>query len=272
MTKANQRRLVLYPAALVVAVGLSVLVLQSKARERRALIGTLQNGGELMAELGLHDKAEANARRILEMDPDNVYARLLLACCYQRTARFDDSIREYRKALKSTRIPEQRQYLQLVLADVHRLKKDYAGARERLDRYRASYGDHARAQMVEGQLYADLGDHSRAASCFRKAAGAKPPAKGSRLALARAYLELGDKPRALEALEAVVSGERRTHGVWYAIAELRRDLGDREGARGALRSALADEPIATRRRLQKEEDAWGPLARGLQPDRKDTEG
>ncbi|MBN2492268.1 MAG: tetratricopeptide repeat protein [Planctomycetes bacterium] len=272
MTTANRRRLALYTAALVVVAALSALALEARARAARDLIGTLQNGGELMVRVGLHDRAEEYARRILEMDADHVGARLLLGCCGQQTGRFDDAIREYEEALKRTEAPAQRQYLELVLADMHRLKKDYAGARARLERYRAWGNEGPDLFMVEGELHADLGEHAEAAACFRRAASADPPAEGASMALAREYFRLGDKPGSLAALEAVAAGTRRTHGVWYAIAELRRDLGDREGALEALRSALASEPGATRRRLETDREAWGALVCDLGTDPDQTGG
>jgi len=259
MTKSNQRRIIIYPVALVVIAALIILMLHARARDEKALIGTLQNGGELLAKLGALDEAGKHARKILQIDPDNLYAHLLLALTYQRTSRHEESIREYEISLDLAATPEQRQYIELVIADETRLAKDYDGARKRLDAYVQTYGDHPDAFLVRGHLHANLGQNAIAATCYQKAADGTPPARGARIALANTYIRLGDKAKALEALEEVVREGSKMCGLWYWVAELRRDLGDRDGACEALRSALELEPRTTRKRLKKDADDWGEM-------------
>jgi len=272
MTRSNQRRIIIYPVALVVIAALILLMLRARARDEKAYIGTLQNGGELLAKIGAHEEAAKRARKILQIDPDNLYAHLLLALTYQRTSRHEESIREYEVSLELANNPEQRQYIELVIADETRLLKDYDGAKRRLDAYERSYGEHPDAFLVRGHLHADLGQHAVAATWFRKAADAHPPARGARFALADTYFRLGDKAKALEALERIVRDGGTVHGLWYRVAELRRDLGDRDGACEALRSALEREPRSTRKRLKKDADDWGELRPDLEAQRTATEG
>jgi len=258
--------------ALLVALALTFLATQAKARDEKNLIGTLLNGGEMMAKLGMFDKAAESATRVLKLDPDNLYAHLLLALIHQRSARYEESIREYENALELTRIPEQRQYILLVVADVTRMKKDYEGARACLDRFRESFGDTPRSSMVRGRLLADLGDHATAVNWYRKAAGGIPPVKGAHTALAYSYLELGDRKRALETLEAAAGKGLEMRGLWYEVAALRRELGDREGAIEALRSGLKTSRESIRWRLEKEKAAWGRLPTGLMEETAADEG
>lgn len=272
MTRANRRRIVIYPMALLVALTLTFLASQAKARDDKNLIGTLLNGGELMVKLGMYDKATENATRILKLEPDNLYAHLMLALIHQRSARYEESIREYEIALELTQIPEQRQYILLVMADVTRMKKDYEGARARLDRFRDSFGDRPDASMIRGRLLADIGDHATAVQWYRKAAGGTPPVKEVHAALVRSYLELGDRQKALEVLEAAAGNGIKIRGLWYEVAVLRRDLGDREGAIAALRSAMKESSKYIRRRLEKEKAAWGSLPAGLVKETATDEG
>jgi Tfp pilus assembly protein PilF len=272
MTRSNQRRIIIYPVALVVMAALISLMIYARARDEKAFIGTLQNGGELLAKIGAHDEAEKNARKILQIDPDNLYAHLLLALTYQRTSRHEQSVREYEISLELADTPEQRQYIELVIADETRLAKDYEGARKLLDAYVQTYGDQPDAFLVRGHLHANLGQNAVAATCYQKAADGTPPARGARIALANTYVQLGKKAKALEALEKVVREGTKMRGLWYWVAELRRDLGDRDGAREALRSALEFEPGTTRKRLKKDADDWGELRPDLDAERAAIEG
>ena len=259
MSKPTIRRLILYPAAALIAVALVVLTRHREAQEQRNLIGTLQSGGELMARMGFADKAEDNANRILALDPRNLEARLLLAYTHQRSSRYGDAIREYQESLKLSGTEDQRNYIELVIADLYRLDGKCDEAQRRLDAFRRAHGDEPRAAMVQGQVYADLDDHAKAAECFRHAAEADPPVPGALLSVANSRLQLGQKRPALEAYEMVAKSGARTGGLWYRVAELRRDLGDQTGARIALRTAYQREPGSTKRLLAEDAEAWGGL-------------
>jgi tetratricopeptide (TPR) repeat protein len=273
MLNANQRRMILYPGALVVVAALTVLSIQARASARREFIGTLQNGGELMARIGLNDKAEENARRILDMDPDHRDAHLLLALTLQQTNRFEESNREYQSALDLTTNPEQRQYIELNMADVARRNCAYDEALRRLDAFQKSYGDHASAFLIRGQIDADRGDNVKAVSWFERAVAASPRDRRLRaqLALAYALIELDEKLQALKTYEDIARDHTGVHGLWYRVAELRRDLKDFAGAREALESALEKERRTTLKRLRKDASSWGDLASDLVKERADND-
>ena len=127
MTRSNQRRIIIYPVALVVIAALILLMLRARARDEKAYIGTLQNGGELLAKIGAHEEAAKRARKILQIDPDNLYAHLLLALTYQRTSRHEESIREYEVSLELADNPEQRQYIELLEDTIARVQEQAGG-------------------------------------------------------------------------------------------------------------------------------------------------
>jgi len=272
MNRANKRRIIIYPVALLVVATMTFLACQASARDEENLIGTLQNGGELMAKLGLYDRAHENAKKILDLDPDNLYAHLLLAFVHQRKARFEDSIREYELAQGLTRSPEQQQYIELVMADVTRMNEDPEGAIARLDRFKNRHGDHPQAFLIRGQIHMDLDETPVAIKWFQRAVQGKTPIKGAHHALAQAFLKLGDKRNALETLEAAARDRIRIKNLWYRVAVLRKDLGDRAGASRALRSALHDNRKATMKLIEKEKESWGSIPQNLLEEKIAIEG
>jgi TolB-like protein/Tfp pilus assembly protein PilF len=164
--------------------------------------------GELLTALGRFDEATAEYQKALQLEPAAVpinwdYGRLLYL-----SGKFDESITQYKKTLG---LDPGFARAHRTLAEVYRLRKDYANAIEELARYYEVRGESelasaARSAFAQGgwQAYLQL------------MVAEDSPFKERRWPKAKAYADLGDLDKAFEQLNAAYDDHESTL-IWLKV-------------------------------------------------------
>lgn len=253
---ATGRRLVLYGAAVVVIGALGFFTVKKRQQTEADLIGTLQSGGEMLARIGDYETAEAKAREILKIDPENTEAILLLACIEQRRGNFDRAITLYRDSASRVTSVECEQYIRATIVDLFRQKKDYGRAATGLADFRNKYGETGNYRMIEGWLRHDQGDIFGAIESFDKARKIDPPHAGAHEALIHVAAKAEKAPLVREVLEDAADRDIKLVNLWYRVAVARRGAGEKAGVTEALQKSFASSADRTLRLMKQNMADW----------------
>src|SRR5262245_40440749 len=117
MTRELVSRVVLYTAGALVATALLVIGFGIQGEPD---VSTLLNGADALALVGAHDKAIVQCLKVLERDPGNLRAHLLIAFCRDRCGDYDGAIESYKGALGCKPAPELCLEIELSVADLLR--------------------------------------------------------------------------------------------------------------------------------------------------------
>lgn len=259
MNSSTKRRIVIYGAAAIAVFGLGFASLQAKARNAQEEIGTLLNGGELLAKLGVLDKADETARVVLAREPENRDARLLLAYTAQQRGDRVSAVGHYREALARSQNDEQRRMISVTIADVLRADGRREEAAREIDRCRKTWGDSSRLAMAEAALWSVQGRHDDAIARIETACA--DDTMHPRAQLTKAWILRSAKRHdaALETLETVAASGSNVPTVWFEVAGVRLALGNRAGAVEAMTESMNRYPNATRHLIDQEREKWANI-------------
>ncbi len=265
MTQENRRRCFAYPC---VALVLATLVYAGGFRpfpEGEPDLGTMINGADILAKVGAHDKAIQECEKVLERDPGNLQAHLILAFSHDCSDRYEDALETYERASGlCTDDEDLALHIRLSIADLHRRYERPQEAILETRNLEDSEGCLPRAKLVRGLSEQALGNFDLAVETFREVtSGPHSSAEGANaeklaeLYLAHALLAGGRYPEAEEAFTRLAAGSADP-GHPFHLAIARAASGDDEGmyealeatfelSRGLLRNRLLEEPAFVNR-------------------------
>ncbi len=235
MTRDNRNRCIAYPCT-----GLLITVLLGAGYfqpEGEPDLGTLINGADILAKVGAHDKAIQECEKVLERDPGNLQAHLILAFSHDRNGSYADALDFYRKALEQCSAEDQRFELELTIADLHRRHGKPQTSIVDTQRVEESFGCTHRTRLVRALAFEDAGDIDRAIALYREAVADQPEDATARFHLARAQLEAGRYETGAESLRDLIASHGNAHDAWYWLACAEAWLGNDEAMYEALDQA-----------------------------------
>ncbi len=163
--KQGARRCALYGAGMAIVLTLCVLpsVLQGEPD-----INSLLSGAKLLTQVGAHDQAIVDCRRVLERDPTNVQGRLLLALASDRLGEHDQAVAEYEQVLQSRISEKQQLQIRLAIADLHLRNEKPSRASMVCEEIIGLFPESAKAYLVRGLAEMASGQNGRALESLRK--------------------------------------------------------------------------------------------------------
>jgi putative PEP-CTERM system TPR-repeat lipoprotein len=157
-------------------------------------IGSLANLARAEAQLDKLDAALAALLRVIELDPDNAWARIALARYYISESQPEEALRVVEPVLEISLDA------QLLVSAIEFEQGDTAGARETVQRVLQTDIKSARAYTLLGRMDSAAGDYDAAIRNFTTATRLQPARSGLYLNLARAQLANGDQEAARVAI------------------------------------------------------------------------
>lgn len=235
MTRENQKRCIAYPCTGVL---IALLVcLGNFQPEGEPDLGTLINGADILAKVGAHDKAIQECEKVLERDPGNLQAHLILAFIHDRREVYASALEHYDVALELCSSEVQRLELRLAIADLHRRHgKPQAAILDTLA-IEEDYGCSAEARLVRGLAEQAVGRLDAAIDLFQEVASERDGDSLARLYLGEAYLEHGLFVEAESTFSEMTEKHCGAHDAWYRLAVARARLSQEEGMFEALENA-----------------------------------
>jgi tetratricopeptide (TPR) repeat protein len=200
------RRAGLYGAASLVVAGLLTLGFGTQGEPD---VETLLNGADALTLVGAHDKAIVECLKVLERDPGNLRAHLLLALGRDRSGDLVEAAETYRRALPHAEDAAMGLEIELATADCLRRAgraQDALDACERIERERGTTD--ARLSAVRGLAHASLGNQERAVESLAVAVSRDPGDASFREFLERA--RAGDRFEPVPPSDS--TGRSRTEG------------------------------------------------------------
>jgi len=187
-----------------------------------------------------HPAAIIQLKNLVQQQPQNGEARLLLGRSHLAVGDADSAEKEFRRALEHGQPPT-------VVVPLLALAMLEAGHPEKM---LVDYGTmklddpqaDAALQVVIGQAQLRLRKPREAAAAFAAALAADPGNAGARLGQARLLAVSGNLDEARQAVDKVVAEQPAMADAHLLQAELRTARGDRAGARAALEKAIAADP------------------------------
>jgi len=217
------------------------------------------NGADILAKVGAHDKAIQECEKVLERDPGNLQAHLILAFSHDCESRYEDALETYERAFDlCTDDEDLALHIRLSIADLHRRHEHPEEAILETRHLEESEGCLPRAKLVRGLSEQALGRYEQAVATFREVTGAPPAdadgehaAKLAELYLAHALLAAGRYSEAEEAFTGLAATSADPgHSFHLAVARAAR--GDDDGMYEALEATLELSPGLLRNRLLEE--------------------
>jgi tetratricopeptide (TPR) repeat protein len=166
------RRAGLYGAAALVSVGLLSL---GYGKQGEPDVETLLSGADALTLVGAHDKAIVECLKVLERDPGNLRAHLLIAMGRDRGGDLVLAAETYRRSLPHAEDPVLKLEIELSVADCLRragLAKEALAECDRIELERGSLD--ARLPAVRGLALAALGEQSLAVESLAVAVSRNP--------------------------------------------------------------------------------------------------
>lgn len=235
MTRDNRNRCIAYPCTgLLLTVLLSVGYFKPEGEPD---LGTLINGADILAKVGAHDKAIQECEKVLERDPGNLQAHLILAFSHDRVGRYDEALDYYAKSLDFCSDDDQRFELELTIADLHRRHGKPQTAIVDTQRVEDTFGCTHRTRLVRALSLEDAGDFDGATALLREAIADQPEDATARFHLARVLLEAGLYAPAADSLRELIASHGNRHDAWYWLACAEAWLGNDEAMYEALEQA-----------------------------------
>ncbi len=145
--------------------------------------------------------ARAEIEKHLEINPEDVRARYLLALTHVREGQLDEAIAIYREILEITP-SDFEAYFQI--GNIQRSRSDLEGAAESFDQSLRLNSDFTAAKVALAETVAELGDLDKAAGLYFDVIEARPlgvHVDQIRVALARLLVELDQRENALIQLD-----------------------------------------------------------------------
>lgn len=153
--------------------------------------------GSIDLSLGSNHQAEHHLRQYVEKNPDNVYARKMLATALRRTGHMPDALTVLEPALKVTRQDPQ---LLAMIGDTYMQARDYSKASEFFEQ--ASTLDPTAANLRTALALSKLGkgEHAQAINDLQMATRLDAKSQQAGMTLVRTQLGLGNVDKAYEAV------------------------------------------------------------------------
>jgi len=166
------RRAILYGAAALVSTGLLSIGYGTQGEPD---VDTLLNGADALTLVGAHDKAIVECLKVLERDPGNLRAHLLLALSRDRSGDLVAAAETYRQSLPHADGSETRLEIELSVADCLRRGGRAGEALAECDRLRRETGTNdARLFAVRGLALAAEGMSELAVESLAEAVSREP--------------------------------------------------------------------------------------------------
>jgi tetratricopeptide (TPR) repeat protein len=249
MTRDNRNRWIIY---LATAASCIALLGYSFAYQGEPDECTLLSGADCLIKVGAIDQAIVECEKVLERDPGNFQAHLLLGNALDRLGRTREAIEDYRRAIgelgalaADALLPEDRRRLsleiRLAIADLERRVGDFDQAVGDSRVIDAEFGPTSRAALVRGYAHEACGETTSAGEAFADAVALGPSEPIAQWAFGCFCLDHGRAEDALVAFErvhALDSGQHPAYPTPYRIAQARAALSDRDGAIAALHEAV----------------------------------
>ncbi len=144
------------------------------------------------ARLGLLDKAVAQLKTVVRLDPKGPQAHYLLAMVYSSQNKFDLAAGEYELILKSASAdnPENAE-IYLYLAQLYSSQRKFDEAIVQFNKILEVQPDNVSAYYLLGSIYLETGDRTKAKDAFKKVLALEPDHDGALNSLGYIYAEDG---------------------------------------------------------------------------------
>jgi len=183
------KRVALYGASALVVAGLLSL---SYGNQGGPDVVTMLNGADALTLVGAHDQAIVECLKVLERDPGNLRAHLLIALGRDRSGDHVAAAETYRRSLAHADDPALRLEIQLSVADCLRRAGKAGEAKAECDRIESETGTtDARLSAVRGLALAAMGEQTLAVESLAVAVSRAPEDASFREFLERA--QAGDR-------------------------------------------------------------------------------
>lgn len=166
------RRACLYGAGALVG---GLLLVLGFGTQGEPDVATLLNGADALALVGAHDKAIVECLKVLERDPGNLRAHLLIALGRDRGGELAEAAETYKRSLPFAEDPALQLEIELSAADCLRRAGKAPEAVAECDRIERERGTKdARLPAVRGLALAAMGETSRAVESLAVAVSRNP--------------------------------------------------------------------------------------------------
>ncbi|MCZ6514708.1 MAG: tetratricopeptide repeat protein, partial [Acidobacteria bacterium] len=184
-------------------------------------------------------EAEASYRQVLELEPDNLKARLRLGNLLLESRRVPEAVRE---AENAARLAPGNVKARLLLARAHQLKGDWGRAEVQFKEVLALQPNHTQALVGLGEVLRERGDLTAAAERLQAAVRAQPGLWEAHRALGEVHLLAKRSPEAVRAFTRAVELEPRDWQSRFHLGMLLRDRGRLPEATEHLEQVIAAKP------------------------------
>jgi tetratricopeptide (TPR) repeat protein len=165
------------------------------------------------------DKVIAVAKMRVELSPEDLEGRALLARLHKLRNERSEAIAQYEAILEID--PTQYEYLR-ELADQHRLSGDFEEAVSYYDRYAALFPENSSSFASLGGLYRILGQHERAKEYYDRALLLEPNDIATSVSLAQLERSFGNFEAEIEQLYGALQRSRTLEDSGVVLTALRR--------------------------------------------------
>jgi arylsulfatase A-like enzyme/Flp pilus assembly protein TadD len=221
------------------------------ASERRdpkdviALFNLLRRANNAVRERRFADALPV-LRQVLDKDPRNAFARLVLGSAYMGMEQYPRAIEEYRQYLA---IVPTSSYAHQWMAICYVRMGDQANALRETEAALAIDPRYADARVLRGGVFASRGDYAGSISELRAAVDTDPAKPQVRLDLAKVLDEAGRKEDARREYETILKTNPDYAPALTGLGVLQAQDGRFEEASGLFRKALALDPSSDGTRL-----------------------
>jgi tetratricopeptide (TPR) repeat protein len=201
----------------------------------------VEDAWKLIAQ-GKNEQAVALLRGLIESEPRNADARLLLGSVLMEVGQRAESIAQLREAVRL--LPESAEAYN-ALGEAHNAFGQAAAARPQFERAVALDPRHAQAQLNLGDVLVQLNEPSLAIPHLDEAIrlfGRKPDAAYAYYLRAKIHSDGGDAGKAVSELQQAIELRPDFAEAWSDLGSARKRLLDDDGALTAFRRAVALSP------------------------------
>ncbi len=195
-------------------------VLTAVARHYPSFPDALEVKARMHFLFGENERAEADWRKALALNPDYGYAHLGIGKVAIRQDRLEEAERHLKRAVELLPLLEE---AALELAKVYTLQGRLDEAIGLLQKFVEKKPDAAESQLVLGQTFLTMRDYERAKEAFERTLELRPDAVRAQEGLGRTLIRLGQRQEARKLLEAQAAARRSTESTNRTPEEVFRD-------------------------------------------------
>ena len=228
-------RIVLYITSSVSA---AILFFAGFVYEAEPDTDQLLSSGQFLAQTGAFEAAEKNLSMVLEREPRNLHAHLVLGLIAERRNRLDEAFRIYGKSLDLTDEAPIRRDVTLSMGDLKRRMGDFAAARAVADELESRIGHHPGIERLRAVVASDEGEIETALAHVESLLVMDPANREGLQMRIRLLIAAGRLDDAQSRIEEFDAKDRSKPALLNELAKARVGSNDLAGAEVALEKMI----------------------------------